>query len=72
MKGKSKPAPPFEPRHLSVYIGRRHLGTFVQTDTKCFEAFAACGRSIGVFTSRVATLAAINKVTKAARSEKLP
>lgn len=56
-----KAPPPFEPLHRSVYIGRAHLGTYVQTARKKFEAFPAGGRSLGKFQSAKVTLAAIRK-----------
>lgn len=51
---------PFEPVSRSVYIGRQHLCRYKQTGPKSFEAFAASGRSLGVFKSMKATLAAID------------
>jgi hypothetical protein len=51
---------PFEPLSRSVYIGRQYLGRYKQTEPDKFEAFAANGRSLGVFKSAAATLAAID------------
>jgi hypothetical protein len=49
----------FEPVERSLYLGRRKLGRFVQTDAGQFEAFGPDDRSLGFFETSRQVLAAI-------------
>jgi hypothetical protein len=51
--------PAFELIEHSIYIGRRRLGRYAQTDKKRFDAFDAEDRPLGAFKSRRQALAAI-------------
>jgi hypothetical protein len=49
----------FEPIERSLYLGRRKLGRFVQTDKRQFEGFGPDDRSLGLFETSKQVLAAI-------------
>jgi hypothetical protein len=49
----------FEPIERALYLGRRKLGRFVQTDERQFEAFGPQDYSLGLFQSSKQALAAI-------------
>jgi hypothetical protein len=49
----------FEPIERALYLGRRKLGRFVQTDVRQFEGFGPDDRSLGLFETSKQVLAAI-------------
>jgi len=57
--------PEFEPIERSLYLGRRKLGRFVQTDAGQFEAFGPDDRSLGHFETSTQVLAAIRDAQSA-------
>jgi hypothetical protein len=50
------------PIEHSVYIGRRRLGRYVQTDRKKFKAFAADDRPLGTFRVRKRSAISVNQI----------
>jgi hypothetical protein len=62
-KGVSKN--PFEPIDRALYLGRRKLGRFVQTDERQFEAYSPDDLSLGSFETIKQTLAAIREASVA-------
>jgi len=57
--------PEFEPIERSLYLGRRKLGRFVQTDARQFEAFGPDDCSLGFFETSRQVLAAIRDAQSA-------
>jgi hypothetical protein len=55
----------FEPIERALYLGRRKLGRFVQTDNRQFEAFGPDDCSLGVFETSRQVLAAIRDAQNA-------
>jgi hypothetical protein len=55
----------FEPVERALYLGRRKLGRFVQTDPRQFEAFGPDDRSLGHFETSTQVLAAIRDAQSA-------
>ena len=51
--------PDFEPIERMLYLGRRRLGRFVQTDKQQFEGFGPDDCSLGFFKTSKQVLAAI-------------
>lgn len=58
----------FETLSRSVYVGREHLGRYKQIGETQFRAFSSAGRSLGVFRSASAALAAIDAAHMACRT----
>jgi hypothetical protein len=57
--------PDFEPIERTLYLGRRRLGRFVQTDKKQFEGFGPDDCSLGLFETSKQVLAAIRDAQSA-------
>jgi hypothetical protein len=56
--------PDFEPIERALYLGRRRLGRFVQTDKQQFEGFGPDDCSLGLFETSKQVLAAIRHAQK--------
>ena len=57
--------PDLEPIERELYLGRRRLGRFVQTDDRQFEAFGPDERNLGLFETSKHALAAIRDAQNA-------
>jgi hypothetical protein len=55
----------FEPIERALYLGRRKLGRFVQTDKRQFEGFGPDDCSLGLFETSKQVLAAIRDAQSA-------
>ena len=55
----------FEPTERALYLGRRRLGRFVQTDDRQFEAFGPDDCKLGLFETSKQALAAIRDAQNA-------